>query len=258
MANNIQLVDANGAVQTVSTTQVSGVHTPHQIIDSGSITIFFGAPQHVIVDSAPSSVISGTVTVVQATPANLAATVSQGTSPWVVSNGGTFAVQEATLDGAISGGKVKVSSAVGDVIVEVSDGTNVVLSSAHPGFVQFGSAQHVIVDSLTPGSLSALIINATGAKTLVKGSAGQLFGMFFLNNTATPSWIVFFNKATTGAVTLGVDTPDWAAPIAANGTLYIAPGDLAQKNFTLGIVYAATDSLVSSTTESMSGTIEYL
>ena len=44
--------------------------------------------------------------------------VTQDTSPWVVS--GT---------------------------VEVSDGINVLLTSPHPGYVQFGSAQHVIVDS---------------------------------------------------------------------------------------------------------------
>ncbi len=39
MPNNIQVADANGVVQTVSTTFLSNVHTPHHIVDSGTVTI---------------------------------------------------------------------------------------------------------------------------------------------------------------------------------------------------------------------------
>jgi hypothetical protein len=39
MANNIIVADANGVPQTVSTTQTAGVHTPHHIVDSGTISV---------------------------------------------------------------------------------------------------------------------------------------------------------------------------------------------------------------------------
>jgi hypothetical protein len=134
---------------------------------------------------------------------------------------------------------------------------------------QNGANLHVVVDSGnitavdTPSttSVSALlakIISATGALTLVKGSTGNLYGMYFLNNTAVASWIQFFNAATTGAVTLGTTVPVWAAPIAANGILNITPGHFAQLNFSAGIVYAATSLLQGTVVESMSGTVEYL
>jgi hypothetical protein len=108
------------------------------------------------------------------------------------------------------------------------------------------------------GALSGAIINATGAKTLVKGSTGNLYGVYFLNNTAVASWIQFFNSATVAGVTLGTTVPVWAAPIAASGILIIHPSTLALLNFTAGIVYAATSTLQGATAESMSGTVQYL
>lgn len=106
-------------------------------------------------------------------------------------------------------------------------------------------------------ALSAAIISASGALTLIDGAAGNLWGMFFQNNTATPSWIQFFDSATTGAVTLGVSVPVWAAPIPASGILLIPPAALALLAFVNGIVYAATSTLGGATPESMSGTVEF-
>lgn len=65
MANNIQIADANGIVQTVNTTQVLGIHTPHQIIDSGSIAVNnFPVSQTVVVSNFPGTQpVSGAVTV---------------------------------------------------------------------------------------------------------------------------------------------------------------------------------------------------
>ena len=107
-------------------------------------------------------------------------------------------------------------------------------------------------------ALDAAIISATGALTLIKGSPGKLWGMFFQNNTAGIAWIQFFDAATTGAVTLGVTVPVWAAPIPASGILTIPPAALALLAFASGIVYAATSTLGGNTTESQSGTVEYL
>ena len=49
-----------------------------------------------------------------------------------VTNAGTFAVQEATLDGCISGSKLAVRASAGDVVVEISDGSNIIGTTAHP------------------------------------------------------------------------------------------------------------------------------
>lgn len=74
-------------------------------------------------DTTPISIMS----VLKQVSASVQAPPSQA-----VTNAGTFAVQEATLDGAISGGKVKVSAAAGDVVVEISDGSNIIGTSGHP------------------------------------------------------------------------------------------------------------------------------
>ena len=113
------------------------------------------------------------------------------------------------------------------------------------------------VDDIS-AALDAAIISASGALTLIKGSAGNLWGMFFQNNTAGIAWIQFFDAATTGAVTLGVTVPVWAAPIPASGILTIPPGARALLAFVNGIVYAATSALGGATPESQSGTVEFL
>ncbi len=112
------------------------------------------------------------------------------------------------------------------------------------------------VDDIS-AALDAAIISASGALTLIKGSAGSLWGLFFLNG-GTASWIQFFDAATTGAVTLGVTVPVWAAPIPASGVLTVPPAARALLAFVNGIVYAATSTLGGATPESNSGTVEFL
>lgn len=114
------------------------------------------------------------------------------------------------------------------------------------------------LNTVAVGALDVAIISATGALTLVTGSPAKLWGMFFQNNTATASWIQFFDAATTGAVTLGTTPSNWAAPIPASGTLIVPPAALALLAFVNGIVYAATSTLNGMTTESQSGTVEFL
>jgi hypothetical protein len=114
-------------------------------------------------------------------------------------------------------------------------------------------------NTVSAGALSAKIISATGALTLVKGSAGNLYGMYFQNTTTTAGFVQYFNAATTGAVTLGTTAEVWAAPIAASATVYIAPGAFALLNFSSGIVYACTTTLGgATTTPALSGTVQYL
>lgn len=83
----------------------------------GAPTNFGTTPTAVVAGSVNASIFAGTTALTQTgsaldvnlktssitLPVSIAGTVSvtQGTSPWVVSNGGTFAVQEATLDAAL-------------------------------------------------------------------------------------------------------------------------------------------------------------
>lgn len=85
--------------------------------------------------------------------------------------GGNLAAAKADLDtlaGSISGGKQKMSAAVGDVIVEVSDGTNVVGTVAHPVQTQDQSTAAMKTD------LDTIAGAVSGGKMSVKASAGDV------------------------------------------------------------------------------------
>jgi hypothetical protein len=227
----VRTSDGAGNLYTSNSTTPTG----HFAQDSNITSILGTAPT--TVGKLDVKGADGDVFVRQATAANLNATVSIAAAQTLatVTTVGTVSAARvvgnagATLDAAIGG---------------VAP-TNAVWHTAAPA-------------TASAAALSATIISATGAKTLIKGSAGNLYGMYFLNNTAVASWIQFFNAATTGAVTLGTTAPVWAAPIAANGILSIPPGALALLNFSAGIVYAATSTLQGATTESMSGTVQFI
>lgn len=148
MANNIQIVDANGVVQVVSTTQTGGVHAPHQIIDSGSITVTSGS---VTVTNLPATQpISGAVTVSNfpgTQPVSIASGVTQGTAaasagawPVKVTDGVNVSAVKAASTAAVVGDPSAVvalspnspvptgTNTIGSV--KVTDGTNVAAVTA--------------------------------------------------------------------------------------------------------------------------------
>lgn len=130
MANNITVIDGNGAPQVVSTSQVSGIHTPHQIVDSGSIAI---------TNLPVTQPVNGTVDVGNF-PTVQAINVPVGQAIELLDSGG---VNKASIS---AGGAVKVdaSSTVGAVV-----STKTALTPAAPAAA-----------SVTGSSASAVAANA--------------------------------------------------------------------------------------------------
>jgi hypothetical protein len=114
-----------------------------------------------------------------------------------------------------------------------ADGTNFV-ASGYPLFIQ-QVPMAAAANALTP------FFPASGniVAGVVKGSAGNLFGILAVNQVAAVTWLQFFNATTTP--TLGTSVV-WAIPIpagAGTGILIMMPGDFALANFTTGIAWGA-------------------
>jgi hypothetical protein len=178
---------------------------------------YAGSPElrNIKVDSSGNIYVGGTVSVTGSVSVSGTVGVTQSTSPWVVSLAstsitgsvavtGTFwqatqpvsgtvsvsnfpATQAVTQSGSWTVGLSSGSNLVGQV--EVSDGTNVLLTSSHPGYVQFGSAQHVIVDSGGGGGTqyvnNAVVANPTG--TLALGYDGTVLRALPIGLAGSPS-----------------------------------------------------------------------
>ena len=82
----------------------------------------------------------------------------------------------------------------------------------------------------TSGGLSVnrLVSAATTNATVVKASAGQVYGWYLSNTNASPRYVKVYNKAT--APTVGTDTPTL--------TLLVPAGGAANCEFTNGIAFA--------------------
>ena len=92
----------------------------------------------------------------------------------------------------------------------------------------------------TPATPTVLNTNsaATTNATLVKGSAGTLYGVTASNTGAAAAFVKFYNKAT--APTVGTDVPVLTLAIPAGGTLPNPIGGLGHR-FTTGIAMAITN-----------------
>jgi hypothetical protein len=161
--------------------------------------------------------ISGTV------PVSGTVAVTQSTSPWVVSNGGTFAVQEATLDAALIAQEATTSGVKGltafgavttnapsyttlksDALsldtsgllrVSLKDtpaNTNKFLVTADP--ITFASPQHTIVDSgsisatqgTSPWVVSLTSTTITGTVAVTQSTSPWIVAGNLTNNNAAP------------------------------------------------------------------------
>lgn len=91
-----------------------------------------------------------------------------------------------------------------------ADGTAGDTSVANPLPVQ-------IVPLTTGGcSISRIMSAASTNATSIKGSAGQVYGVFAVNLNAAVRYVKFYNKAT--SPTVGTDTPVLTLPIPASTT----------------------------------------
>lgn len=94
-----------------------------------------------------------------------------------------------------------------------------------------GGAQAVAVVPGTTGGLLTrkVIATADTNAAVVKGSAGQVFGVELANNAAYAVFVKFFNKAT--LPTVGTDVPVW--------TIQVPAGGRAEINRPAGVSFAA-------------------
>lgn len=150
MADNVTTQSSAPATPPANTTfrgyeDAGGVvHFPVEYVSGGSAgawTCQYVDPTHglpVAVVGTPAVTVSGSVAVT--------GTFWQATQPvsgTVTANVGT--TNGLALDSTLTGGTAKSL---------VYDGTNTVFTTLHPAYVQFNSAQHVIVDSATLGTVT--------------------------------------------------------------------------------------------------------
>lgn len=94
-----------------------------------------------------------------------------------------------------------------------------------------------IVGATNSGLLTARVnAAATTNATLVKGSAGQVYGWSLSNASAAAKYVRLFNKAT--APTVGTDTPAITIALAAGATVTFSAA--AGVAYSLGIGYDIT------------------
>lgn len=85
------------------------------------------------------------------------------------------------------------------------------------------------VPAASGGPTKARVMSAASTNaTSTKASAGQLYGWYFYNNTASAKFVKFYNKAS--SPTVGTDTPTETIAIPANGGTNV--------EFSMGIPYA--------------------
>lgn len=126
-----------------------------------------------------------------------------------------------------SSGNVAVKAVAGTAVIgkvgidQTTPGTTNAVAVTNSGFGQSAVA--------TGGaSVSRVISAASTNATVVKGSAGSLYGVIATNTTATIYYLKFYNKAT--SPTVGTDTPVITIPLLAGQTV--------QAQFPTGIAFA--------------------
>jgi len=166
----------------------------------------------------------------------------------------------AFLGGTV-GGMVRLSSKdITPQVISVGQPTAANLNATIAGTVQVGNTPNTtpILDTPCPSTsataaLSSLNVNASGALTSLKASAGNLHGFSMLNGTASPVYLSFWNTVV-GSVTLGTTAPTMVFLIPASGTLTVT-SDIALMNGAAGSCYAAVTAYNGSTPASITGSI---
>lgn len=175
-------------------------------------------------------------------------TVLQGTSPWVVSNGGTFATQVSGFTswaGGTLGAMATYGTSPGAVLVP---GVNAFITNTNANGRATAANSSPVVSVAAASTAGAIQPNNTTA-VVVKGSAGTLFGVQIYGIGSAPAYLKIYNAT---SATCGSGTPVKrlmipAASTAANGAgsnVTFGPG-LA---FSTGITYCVTTGIGDSDT----------
>lgn len=108
---------------------------------------------------------------------------------------------------------------------------------------------------LAPSATTVQVLNAAGAATAIKATAGYVCGVSLVNNNAAVVFVEFFN---TTSVTLGTTTPVLVLVIPASSTLTISPSDFALINNSTAIYVAAVTAYNGASTGSVTGSVFYI
>lgn len=183
MANNIQIIDANAVVQTVSTTLSGGVHTPHNIIDSGLVQV----------SNFPSvQTVSGSVAISNF-PVTQPVSFAIGQAVQLLDSGGTNKVS-ISAGGAL---KVDASGAGGG---SVSQGTAAATAAAWPIKVTDGTTVAGVIVGTT--ALKTDLSSVAGTATVTAAAGVQKVGIVG-GSGATVDSTVAAGAAPTNAVAVG-------------------------------------------------------
>lgn len=97
------------------------------------------------------------------------------------------------------------------------------------------------------GTTSFVKSAATTNATSIKGSAGNLFSIYLINNSAAVKYFKLYNKAT--APTVGTDTPVAVVGIPVSGNNFVMDGSIwTPIRFSTGIAYAITGAVTDADT----------
>lgn len=108
-------------------------------------------------------------------------------------------------------------------------------------------APGTVVQTGALGTTTFIKSAATTNATSVKASAGNLFSMYLINNSAAVKYFKFYNKAS--APTVGTDTPVAVIGIPASGNNFVMDGNTwVWPRFSTGIAFAITGAVTDADT----------
>jgi hypothetical protein len=257
----VSMAAANSAVRIGDGTNygaIKAASTAAAATDAAQVVSFAGANCATkIGDGTNNAVIKAASTAAAAADPSLVVNISPNSPahPVTVSSGTITTVSAITAGPAIAAGFYS----------RITDGTS--MSAVKAASTAAAAADPGLVVNISPNSPQPLTtsatqacisvnVNATGVLAAVKASGGNLMGFSFLNNTASPVFLEFWNVVT-GSVTLGTTAPTCVFALPASGALTVSPADFALLNSGTGISFAAVTAYNGSTTASVTGSIFY-
>lgn len=219
-ASSVPVSDGGGSLTVDGTVGISGT-----VPVSGT---FYPATQPV----SGTVGVSGTVTVDGSNVTQpVSGTVAVSNFPTTQAVSGTFWQATQPVSGSVTVSNLPATQAV--------SWTSQSVSITGTPTVSLSGTNTVTQTPATSGGLSAAsaLSAASTNATVVKSSAGQVFGWVITNTSASPRYIKFYNKSTTP--TVGTDTPFLRLMVPGN----TSGAGLVAAEFVNGITFAAGNAI---------------
>jgi len=141
-------------------------------------------------------------------------------------------IQELQVE--VGGGRGNLAASQAIPVVQVASGTTQNVNA---------NVNNATLSNASNSGATPIKINnaATNNLTLVKATAGRVWGGYIVNTGTAPVYLKLFNATSTGGVTMGTSAPTVNLPILAGSMINIASiVDQYGLYFSTGIVYAIT------------------